>query len=112
MRLAFSGALAVQLKATAIPHSPPCLQCCVLYLSASTPRISDPNRSDVCKPLSRDNACRVFDGALAAQYDAKMNHGTLLKDKHFRCRNNNDIVPCIMPPPYCHIGTEIYLDRL
>ncbi|CAM9962984.1 unnamed protein product [Laminaria digitata] len=54
----------------------------------------------------------VFDGALAAHFDKKSNHGTLLKDKYFRCRNNNDIVPCIVPLPYCHVGTEIYLDRL
>ncbi|CAN0531513.1 unnamed protein product, partial [Scytosiphon promiscuus] len=40
------------------------------------------------------------------------NHGTLLKEKHFRCRNNNDIVPRIVPAPYTHVGTEIYLDRL
>ena len=59
-----------------------------------------------------DCACRVFDGALAAHFDSKMNHGTALKDKYFRCRNNNDIVPRVVPPPYCHVGTEIYLDRL
>ena len=57
-------------------------------------------------------ACRVFDSTLAAHFDSRLNHGTLLKDKHFRCRNNNDIVPCMMPPPYCHVGTEIYIDRL
>ncbi|CAN0519911.1 unnamed protein product, partial [Laminaria digitata] len=44
--------------------------------------------------------------------ERRMNHGTLLKDKHFRCRNNNDLVPRMMPPPYCHVGTEIYIDRL
>ncbi|CAN0234091.1 unnamed protein product [Laminaria digitata] len=33
-------------------------------------------------------------------------------DKYFRCRNNNDIVPRIVPLPYCHVGTEMYLDRL
>ena len=58
-----------------------------------------------------DCTCRVFDGALAAHFDSKLNHGALLKDKYFRCRNNNDIVPRIVPPPYCHVGTEIYLDR-
>ncbi|CAM9545693.1 unnamed protein product [Laminaria digitata] len=49
---------------------------------------------------------------LAAKFDSKLNHGTLLKDKYFRCRNNNDIVPRIVPLPYAHVGTEIYLDRL
>ncbi|CAM9414270.1 unnamed protein product, partial [Laminaria digitata] len=54
---------------------------------------------------------RVFDTEFAAHFDSKVNHGTLLKDKYFRCRNNNDIVPRIVPSPYCHVGTEIYLDR-
>ena len=55
---------------------------------------------------------RVFDGALATRFDSNLNHGTLLKEKSFRCRNNNDIVPRIVPLPYTHVGTEIYLDRL
>lgn len=55
---------------------------------------------------------RVFDGSLAACFDAFENHGTPLKKKYFRCRNNNDIVPRVVPPPYVHVGTEIYLDRL
>ena len=59
-----------------------------------------------------DRACRVFDGSLATLFDARLNHGTCLKDKYFRCRNNNDIVPRMVPPPYHHVGTEIYLDRL
>lgn len=54
----------------------------------------------------------MFDGALAAHFDARMNYGTALKDKYFRCKNNNDIVPRIVPFPYTHVGTEIYLDRL
>ncbi|CAN0454377.1 unnamed protein product, partial [Scytosiphon promiscuus] len=48
----------------------------------------------------------------AKHFDAKVNHGTALKDKYFRCRNNNDVVPRVVPLPYCHVGTEIYLDRL
>ncbi|CAM9380631.1 unnamed protein product [Laminaria digitata] len=54
---------------------------------------------------------RVFDRDSAWQYDSKLNHGTPLKDKHFRCRNNNDIVTRVPPFPYEHVGTEIYLDR-
>eukprot|EP00904_Undaria_pinnatifida_P002284 jgi/Undpi1/12056/HiC_scaffold_4.g01754.m1 len=54
---------------------------------------------------------RVFDLQLAAKFDDKMNHGTALKDKYFRCRNNNDIVPRVVPPPYAHVGTEVYLNR-
>ncbi|CAM9248043.1 unnamed protein product [Scytosiphon promiscuus] len=53
---------------------------------------------------------RVFDHAAAALFDATVNHGTHMKDKYFRCRNNNDIVPRA-PPGFQHVGTEIYLDR-
>ncbi|CAM9276656.1 unnamed protein product [Ectocarpus sp. 12 AP-2014] len=43
----------------------------------------------------------------------RLNDGTPLKDKYFRCRNNNDIVTRIpLPPGYKHVGTEIYVDRL
>lgn len=59
-----------------------------------------------------DCSCRVFDGEFAPHFDSKLNHGTPLKDKYFRCRNNNDVVPRMVPPPYTHVGTEIYLDRL
>ncbi|CAN0420449.1 unnamed protein product, partial [Ascophyllum nodosum] len=55
---------------------------------------------------------RVFNGPLAEEFDAKINYGIPLKDKCFRCRNNNDIVPRIPPYPYTHVGTEIYIDRL
>eukprot|EP00904_Undaria_pinnatifida_P002282 jgi/Undpi1/12054/HiC_scaffold_4.g01753.m2 len=54
---------------------------------------------------------RVFDGQLSKHFDEKINHGTAMKDKHFRCRNNNDIVPRMVPPPFEHAGTEVYLDR-
>ncbi|CAM9543452.1 unnamed protein product [Ectocarpus fasciculatus] len=54
---------------------------------------------------------RVFDGMAARTFDAKMNHGTPLKDKYFRCRNNNDIVPRIPPYPYSHVGTEVNFNR-
>ena len=60
-------------------------------------------------PLDRR---RIFDHVSAKHFDAKMNHGTALKDKHFRFRNNNDIVARVPPFPYEHVGTEIYLDRL
>ena len=59
----------------------------------------------------REFLYRVFDGQLSQIFDAKMNHGKTLKDKYFRCRNNNDIVPRMMPPPFEHVGTEVYLDR-
>ena len=59
-----------------------------------------------------DCVYRVFDGSLATHFDSNLNHGALLKDKYFRCRNNNDVVPRIVPAPYTHVGTEIYLDRL
>lgn len=55
---------------------------------------------------------RVFDGKMAKVFDATVNYGTAMKDKYFRCRNNNDIVPRVTPPPYRHVGKEIYLDRL
>ncbi|CAM9368027.1 unnamed protein product [Hapterophycus canaliculatus] len=53
---------------------------------------------------------RVFDPDAAVFFDAMVNHGTPMKDKYFRCRNNNDIVPRL-PPTFQHVGTEIYLDR-
>ena len=34
-----------------------------------------------------------------------------MKDKYFRCRNNNDIVTRV-PALMTHVGTEVYLDRL
>lgn len=49
---------------------------------------------------------------MAKVFDATLNYGTAMKDKYFRCRNNNDIVPRVTPPPYRHVGNEIYLDRL
>ncbi|CAN0420456.1 unnamed protein product [Ascophyllum nodosum] len=54
---------------------------------------------------------KIFNGPLAEEFDAKINYGIPLKDKCFRCRNNNDIVPSIPPYPYNHVGTEIYIDR-
>ncbi|CAN0223723.1 unnamed protein product [Ectocarpus sp. 6 AP-2014] len=55
---------------------------------------------------------RLFDPSAAAGFDSRMNDGTPLKDKYFRCRNNNDVVTRVPPPPsYEHVGTEIYLDR-
>ena len=55
----------------------------------------------------------MFDADLARNFDAKVNHGTPMKDKVFRGRNNNDAVTRLPPPvPYEHIGTEIYFDRL
>lgn len=57
------------------------------------------------------NTLSVFDSDAAADFDAKMNHGTPMKHKYFRCRNNNDIVPRV-PLTMTHVGTEIYLDRL
>lgn len=56
--------------------------------------------------------CRVFDLAVADAFDKTVNHGTAMKDKCFRSRNNNDIVTRIPPLPYKHVGTEIYFDRL
>lgn len=55
---------------------------------------------------------RVFNDAMGKQFDAKENHGSTMKNKYFRCRNNNDIVPCVPGIPYTHVGTEIYLNRL
>eukprot|EP00904_Undaria_pinnatifida_P008931 jgi/Undpi1/5168/HiC_scaffold_19.g08519.m1 len=54
---------------------------------------------------------RIFNQDCAKHFDAKINHGVALKDKNFRCRNNNDIVTRVPPFPYKHVGTEIYLDR-
>ncbi|CAM9248116.1 unnamed protein product [Scytosiphon promiscuus] len=54
---------------------------------------------------------KVFDTDVADLFDAKDNYGTALKDKCFRCRNNNDIVPRVPPFPYKHVGHEIYFDR-
>lgn len=48
---------------------------------------------------------------MAKAFDNKMNHGTPMKKKYFRGRNNNDVVPRAPPTPYSHVGTEIYLDR-
>lgn len=55
---------------------------------------------------------RVFESTAAANFDSKINHGTPMKGKYFRCRNNNDIVTRVPALPYKHVGTEIYLDRL
>ncbi|CAM9812177.1 unnamed protein product [Ascophyllum nodosum] len=52
---------------------------------------------------------RVFNGPLAKEFDA---NSIQLKDKCFRCRNNNDIVPRMPPYHYTNVGTEIYVDRL
>lgn len=52
---------------------------------------------------------RVLNADLATNFDKATNNGTPMKDKYFRCRNNNDIVPR-MPPTFVHVGTEIYLD--
>ncbi|CAN0313119.1 unnamed protein product [Ectocarpus sp. 6 AP-2014] len=54
---------------------------------------------------------RVFDSEVADIFDSKTNHGTRMKDKYFRGRNNNDIVTRIPPSPYKHVGTEVYFDR-
>ncbi|CAM9523218.1 unnamed protein product [Ascophyllum nodosum] len=55
---------------------------------------------------------RVFNRQIAAFFDCSDNCGTALKEKYFRCRNNNDVVPRVpFTPPYKHVGTEIYLDR-
>lgn len=55
---------------------------------------------------------RIFDQLSAKHFDSKVNHGTALKKKYFRSRNNNDIVPRVPASPFIHVGTEIYLDRL
>ena len=54
---------------------------------------------------------RVFESTAAANFDSKMNHDTPMKDKYFRCRNNNDVVTRV-PASFTHVGTEVYLDRL
>lgn len=48
---------------------------------------------------------------MAKIFDEKISDGSPMKDKYFRCRNNNDIVTRI-PPGYAHVGTEVYFDRL
>ncbi|CAN0092157.1 unnamed protein product, partial [Ectocarpus fasciculatus] len=53
---------------------------------------------------------KLLGRSAAAGFDARLNDGTPLKDKYFRCRNNNDVVTRV-PPGYNHVGTEIYLDR-
>ncbi|CAN0019599.1 unnamed protein product [Scytosiphon promiscuus] len=53
---------------------------------------------------------KLFDSVAAEEFNNMMNHGTPMKDKFFRCTNNNDIVPRL-PPGFYHAGTEIYLDR-
>lgn len=53
---------------------------------------------------------RVLNAHLAKNFDKAMNSGTPMKDKYFRCRNNNDVVSRV-PPTFVHVGTEIYLDR-
>lgn len=55
---------------------------------------------------------RVFDAQMAKIFDSTMNHGAPMKEKYFRCTNNNDIVPRAPMPPYRHVGKQIYLDRL
>ncbi|CAB1117639.1 unnamed protein product [Ectocarpus sp. CCAP 1310/34] len=54
---------------------------------------------------------RVFGENMADRFNAKMNDGTRMKDKYFRCRNNNDLVTRGPLRPYKHVGTEIYFDR-
>lgn len=53
----------------------------------------------------------MFDSTAAANFDSKINYGAPMKDKYFRCKNNNDIVTRL-PALLTHVGTEIYLDRL
>ena len=72
---------------------------------------ADSHNTSTFQTTLREYLYRVFDGQLSEIFDAKLNHGVTLKDKYFRCRNNNDIVPRIVPLPYEHVGTEIYLDR-
>lgn len=55
---------------------------------------------------------RVFNTNMAKAFDNAMNYDTLVKDKCFSIRNNNDGVSKIPGPPYEPIGTEIYIDRL
>ncbi|CAM9479691.1 unnamed protein product [Sphacelaria rigidula] len=57
---------------------------------------------------------RVFDADLATGFNAKMNDGEYLRNKCFRVRNNNDIVPHVPPSfllEYRHVGTDVYFDR-
>ena len=54
----------------------------------------------------------MFDTDVADIFDATVNHATPMKDKFFRCKNNNDIVTSIPPRPYKHVGKEVYFDRL
>ena len=54
---------------------------------------------------------RLFDRAAAEHFDATINHGTPLKDKCFRCKNNSDVVTTVPGSPYIHVGTEIFLDQ-
>lgn len=54
---------------------------------------------------------RLFDRAAADHFDSTINHGTPLKDKCFRCKNNSDIVTSVPGSPYVHVGTEIFLDQ-
>lgn len=77
---------------------------CVLFAPARVRPIG------LC-PTSLDRH-RIFDYVSAKHFDEKRNHGIALKDKHFRVRNNNDIIARVPPFPYEHVGTEIYLDRL
>lgn len=55
---------------------------------------------------------RLFDRAAAKHFDSWKNHGTRLKHKYFRCRNNKDPVTIVPGIPYVHVGTEIYIDKL
>ena len=54
----------------------------------------------------------MFDNDLAKAFDATDNYGTLMKDKVFRARNNNDAVTRVPTWPFEHIGTLVYFDRL
>ncbi|CAN0251454.1 unnamed protein product, partial [Ectocarpus fasciculatus] len=54
---------------------------------------------------------RVFGENMADRFNAKLNDGTPMKSKYFRCRNNNDLVTRGPLAPYEHVGTEIYFDR-
>eukprot|EP00752_Nemacystus_decipiens_P002420 g2281.t1 len=53
---------------------------------------------------------KVFESTAAANFDSRINHGTPMKDKYFRGRNNNDAVTRV-PLSMTHVGTEIYVDR-
>lgn len=55
---------------------------------------------------------RVFSKPLADMWDEYVNDGIPMKEKYFRCRNNNDIV-CTLPlGNYQAVGTEVNLNRL